>query len=183
MMRSANEATGVTLKAARGAGVPLGHAEDFSRAASHLIWLGDVALTEAVDALAGPHEPVVYQVADGKMTILQANPLMALPVAIDAILTGMTKVVLKKTDALLLAKAYLHVAASERGIVLQAQLHDGDIIITPASHDAVFADTPGAVDISPEVWSRFERLAALTYVPASEASRRAGAGAGLTDND
>lgn len=41
----------------------------------------------------------------------------------------------------------------------------------------------GGAALSDELWRRFTVLAALTYVPASEHSRLAGAGAGLSDND
>jgi len=68
--------------------------------------------------------------------------------------------------------------------------------------EGALPETPGAIRISPytaEVpgdgmpqplfdvadgdWSEIGALAARTYVPASEQSRLAGAGAGLTDND
>lgn len=39
------------------------------------------------------------------------------------------------------------------------------------------------IAIDPELESYLQELAARTYVPASEASRLAGAGAGLSDND
>jgi len=42
---------------------------------------------------------------------------------------------------------------------------------------------PGPVDIADEIWEGLSAFAHRTYVPASEASRLKGAGAGLTDND
>jgi hypothetical protein len=42
---------------------------------------------------------------------------------------------------------------------------------------------PGGIAIADGLWQRFDLLARLTYVPASETSRLAGAGAGLLDND
>jgi hypothetical protein len=42
---------------------------------------------------------------------------------------------------------------------------------------------PGGIAIPEHLWQRFDALAVLTYVPASETSRLAGAGAGLLDND
>jgi hypothetical protein len=41
----------------------------------------------------------------------------------------------------------------------------------------------GAVDIDDEIWEALGAFAHRTYVPATEASRLKGAGAGLTDND
>jgi len=43
--------------------------------------------------------------------------------------------------------------------------------------------TESSISISTKTWHSLQALAAKTYVPASEASRLAGAGAGLTDND
>lgn len=39
------------------------------------------------------------------------------------------------------------------------------------------------IEVDPRAWRKILELAALTYVPASDASRLRGAGAGLTDND
>ena len=41
----------------------------------------------------------------------------------------------------------------------------------------------GPVDIADEIWEALSAFAHRTYVPATEASRLKGAGAGLTDND
>jgi hypothetical protein len=51
----------------------------------------------------------------------------------------------------------------------------------PVDPDARAA--PARVDVDDATWSAFEALAANTYVPRSDASRLAGAGAGLSDND
>lgn len=40
-----------------------------------------------------------------------------------------------------------------------------------------------ALDVDDHLWLRCKKLASLTHVPSTEASRLAGAGAGLTDND
>jgi hypothetical protein len=39
------------------------------------------------------------------------------------------------------------------------------------------------LDIDPARWQRLQNLSYRTYVPASERSRRSGAGAGNIDND
>ena len=51
----------------------------------------------------------------------------------------------------------------------------------PMRHDEV--EYTGPVDIEDEIWEGLSTFAHRTYVPASEASRLKGAGAGLTDND
>ena len=42
---------------------------------------------------------------------------------------------------------------------------------------------PVRLTVAPDMLARLEALAQRTYVPATDASRSAGAGAGLTDND
>lgn len=75
-----------------------------------------------------------------------------------------------------------------------ALLPDGPIQTLPfapqqtplgASYKEANAQTraPARVSLPAEVHAQLSELAQNTYVPASEASRAAGAGAGLTDND
>jgi len=73
---------------------------------------------------------------------------------------------------------------------------DGDrrVLLAPRTADCVVepADIPDSTAtgqnhtrarLSPETYDRLAALAQRTYAPATEASRTAGAGAGLTDND
>ena len=53
-----------------------------------------------------------------------------------------------------------------------------DICIAPE-----VAAGSGEIEAPDEIWRELGRLAARTYVPASETSRLMGAGAGLRDND
>lgn len=67
-----------------------------------------------------------------------------------------------------------------------AELHVADtILVSGLSRELDRASPPksGGIAIPDDLWRRFTALAALTYVPASEHSRLAGAGAGLSDND
>lgn len=61
---------------------------------------------------------------------------------------------------------------------------EGASILTRAiAGDYALPGAPGSRAVAPEAWAILDRLAARTYAPASEASRRSGAGAGTTDND
>ena len=55
------------------------------------------------------------------------------------------------------------------------------VSVAPAPLDRPL--TPGPISLDDQIWDKIMRLAAKSYVPASEASRASGAGAGLTDND
>ncbi len=142
MKRSLNEIQGLMLKAARGAGVPLGLAEDLSAAVPFLIRNG--ALTEIVPIFFGAaFTGLVAAVAD--LDARECGHAGGMPVG-------------DSTDV------YAALAAA-RGL-------NDDL-------EAV----SGAQDIPATLWSQLTEFAKRTYVPASEASRLAGAGAGLIDND
>lgn len=63
----------------------------------------------------------------------------------------------------------------------------GSILISALPRSPEFdqpsAPAQGGIALPDELWRRFTTFAALTYVPASDHSRLAGAGAGLSDND
>lgn len=144
MKRSVNEIQGLVLKAARGAGVPLGIAEDLWVAVPFI--LKNNALSDVVDVLEGA----------------SFVPLQDAVSALDARQCGQDAV----APSGLLPALYDAMAAA-RGVL-------PDCNTEPAS---------GAQDVSGQVWARLNVLAKRTYVPSSEESRTAGAGAGLTDND
>ena len=139
MIRSANEIAGLVAKAARGAGLPLGLAEDLA--------------TAIPEHVSGPVEAALAALSRH----------LADPRALSA-----------------------HVAALDRaevtGIPLPVQgCPCLDALSAARSTGATAAAR--ACDVTDEGWRALEAFAARTLVPASDASRRAGAGAGLTDND
>lgn len=130
------------LKAARGAGVPLGLAEDLSVAVPFLI--RNDGLNEIISFFSGGSlSGLVDAVAD--LDARECGHTGAKPVVIAP-------------------EVYTALAAA-RGL-------NDDL-------EAV----SGAQDIPATLWSQLNVFAKRTYVPASEASRLAGAGAGLIDND
>jgi len=146
-MRSANEISGMVLKAARGAGMPLGCAEDLARVAPALA--KNAALSVAVELLERPFDMPIYQ--DGAVNA--GHPVLAILSWLDLCAAGET--VRLETDV---PKALLDAFQSE--------------------------DSPsGPFEVEESVWAKLQTNAERTFVPETEASRLAGAGAGLTDND
>ena len=89
--------------------------------------------------------------------------------------------------------AQVRVHCYENGLSIQGHhgdlfLHQVDSVVRQQGDQQTAAETPQqlpstlAYSIDPDTWAMINVLAFKTYVPASEASR-AGAGAGLVDND
>lgn len=136
-MRSSNEIAGLILKAGRGAGLPLGVAEDLAASSIHMDH-------ETLEDLA-----VVLE-TPAKHTILSQ-----LCSALDARACGSDETLPECGGV---------------GAAMQAT-------------SEAKVGTIGAREVADDLWRRFEVFAHATFVASSEASREAGAGAGLDDND
>ena len=179
MIRSLNEIGGMVMKAARGAGVPLGHCEDMALAAEYLAATDPVRLDCIEQALAGRHAPVAVVWTDTTLRIDAARAAMAGPVAVDALRAGYDVVVLKDVDA---PRLVLALFAGQR-VCINHSFAGTDLIISRNDGPPPAIPMAAAVTVSGHLWAYLGDLAALTFVPATDASRLAGAGAGLTDND
>lgn len=138
MKRSVNEIGGLVLKAARGAGLDLGLAEDLAAASAHLDEAGLDYLTGAIRDRD------------------RHSDLQSLCFAIDARRCG---------QAVDLPAAVVPLA---------------DALMAACSDKAA---PPGPRNVANDLWAVLDDLAQATFVPATEASRLVGAGAGLDDND
>jgi len=177
MILSRNEVAAVLFKAARGQGVSLGHGEMFTAAAVRALGSGcDPSVVSK--ALGGRHS-----VADFKDNVISnARVTMAGPIAVDALLCGAEQVRLHGLDAPQILEAMIANAHDVSG--LEAVLHfEGDDAVVRLDQSESTPKTNGPIEIPDADWTRWQSWAAQTYVPATEASRLAGAGAGLTDND
>ncbi|MEM9351185.1 MAG: hypothetical protein AAGA47_13065, partial [Pseudomonadota bacterium] len=162
------------LRAARGARVPLGYAEDMARAVGDF---GDeAAFAAAARALSKPFEKAKFEEADGVLTFKSAPAIAALPVALDALRAGIKTVTFDCIDEEDLIAPYLDHSAA-RGFF--AAKHGVRL-----THTAARSVPPpiARLHLPIDTLETLQALAALTYVPASEASRE-GAGAGAIDND
>lgn len=174
MIRSQNEIAAIVQKAARGAGAPPGQAEDLSRVALHLVRSG-AGLDCVVAALREPQSPLNVQWDSGCIKVRSGPAYMVAPVVRDAFLGGVGSARLDNP-----AQAPLiHAALAEAGITVIGG--DGDLM--RAKQPPPLATVTGPVDIPNDQWAVLEQFAARTFVPESDASRIAGAGAGLRDND
>jgi hypothetical protein len=180
-MQSLNEVASLLLKAARGAGLPLSHAEDL---AALTPWLSDTATLLAVTtALETPAEPLEIMARNGT-TRLTGHPLITPMTALDLVLAGEGPVLIPPPEPAILAAA---VARAETLLNKQIPVEcppSGTLLHAPTAFPPTTTPTPqGPVHLPPDLLARLDALGARTYVPASDASRLAGAGAGLTDND
>lgn len=170
MTYSVNEVEMLILKACRGAGVPLAQAQDVASCAAQ-----SSACLQAVITLLNCPAPSPNVSGEIGLTFHAVHMLRDLPLAVDAVLAGVTPVVLLGVDFCDFSQAYcethdIEAVCDAAGISL-TRGSDGSAL--PAHRPAVTA----------EVWRQLDEFACKTYVPETEASRLAGAGAGLTDND
>ena len=171
MILSRNEVAAMLHKAARGQGMPLGHADDFVAAAVLALGVYEDFADQVTLALAGPH------------TCTQTRVAMAGPVAIDALLCGEEEIALPMLDSPELLSAMLCIAYDNRGLSAAIDVTKGGLVLR-RSADFIHAEpVPGPLDIPDKEWAQWQIWAADTYVPATDQSRLSGAGAGLTDND
>lgn len=174
MRVSRNELIAMVAKAARGAGLPLAHAEDIAAASVDIYALTrDVGSIE--QALRCPHRASILQEPD------QTSAAFHGPTALDILVADPKPVTLSALDAPIVLMGLLN-WANRLGAGVQLTC-DGDTVTLSKGKAARLPATPSQIIVDPEHWNALNILAAKTYVPESEASRIAGAGAGLTDND
>lgn len=210
MKRSLNEIENTMRRAGIGAGLHIGLAQDVAAAGA---WLVARKLDGAGAVLAAlgceKDRAAAAETQAGRVVFPDGRCAICGPSAIDLVMAGETTETVRvcNADAPLLIAGLAGVAAQnhEKGFRLEFGVGpavtitsdttriDGagaaarcDVTISrqpvqPHSEAAMPAADGFVIDET--VWRRLAQLAAKTYVPASEASRIKGAGAGLTDND
>ncbi|MGQ3213430.1 MAG: DUF3726 domain-containing protein [Shinella sp.] len=186
---SYNEVQSLTRKAASGAGLPHGAADDIGQAAVWLSARGVDAVRAVVDALADSGR--------GRKAILDGQA------AIDALCCGEAEQILPQDrDSGLLLIGLAGAAAMDTGLNLAMQQGNGAVVplarvsdagglvpdmttlrLMPDDDAPARSGTPRPTATDATAYAAALGLAAKTYVPASELSRTQGAGAGTTDND
>lgn len=182
---SLNEIDALVRKAARGAGLSWGLAEEAGKAARRLAGAGEDGLALLADTLEARRDGrlssrlVVDRTRFGAADGLPIDPLVLGPSLADhAFLLddGMLEV-----EGPVAAPALLTPFLAAAAIRIE---NDGTAERLRLTRGAAQAAAPvRPVFLPPALKRRLEALAALTYVPASERSRATGAGAGLNDND
>lgn len=127
----------------------------------------------------------IHDIAGGTLVVTSpvAIPRLLIPVLTDAAARLQHALLLRNDDYEItlgddLAKAIAALGSRDSALNIR-------ISVLPSSRKTsqVSASKSGGVAVADALWRRFDVLAALTYVPASDHSRLAGAGAGLSDND
>lgn len=172
-MWAQSEIAAMVGTAARGAGLPLGQAQDLGQVATYLIATGGdtgritAALQDTTEAVDIVWEDRAIHIAAGPAALIG-------PIVRDAFLMGCDRATLAAPDQAPLIAAYL----AQAGIAV-----DRDGAVLTRGTGPIVTAPPGALAVAAGDWAIWARLAALTHVPESAASRAGGAGAGLTDND
>lgn len=173
MKRALNEIGGMAQKAARGACIPLGHAEDLGRVAIYLASTsGDVS--PITRALEEAYAPLSLDWSDDVVTVQSGQAALVGPSLRDAFAMGYDTAQLADPTHAPLVGAFL----AEGGVALR-----WDGLKLMRSDTTVLPGICNPVEVADADWSVWARFAAHTYVPETDASRLSGAGAGLTDND
>jgi hypothetical protein len=216
---SLNEIEAMGRKAARGAGMSWGLAEEAGKAVRWLALNGRPGLAALVRLLEGqdgtPYErlrPHVEEAAGNPLWRAGGGTLC--PIAAGAALADLAAeigappgIALERVAEPLLLLPFLARAARYEGRAFALEAGGETVPLYPdgpaggpvptlegAMPARVFAWTAErnspppeqsvrGVAVEDELWTRAGRFAERTYVPASDASRLSGAGAGLTDND
>lgn len=194
---SVNQLTAETRKAALGKGASYGMADDIARAVEWLAHQGFVPCTELSSYLDAPleDEPKQPKISDDAITVSGQLGLADVAAGLDYI-EAFPRQALCLTDmrypCLSLALAYLRQAphfgsfTDDQGCTLQdICMHaPSDITLTlQPFHRPATPIWPARVMIDDITYQQLKNAAFQTYVPSSDSSREAGAGAGLNDND
>lgn len=173
MILSRNEVTATLAKAARGQGVPQGHADVVVPAAVAALGLG-VAPDDVTAVFCGPHVAADFK---------QTRVAMAGPIAVDMLLCGTKAICLEQVDSPPVLKCLLDNAIIHNGLRAELEVMRRTVIVRLSATTTAPETSRGPLSIDDTAWALWQSWAALTYVPESDASRLGGAGAGLTDND
>lgn len=190
---SLNEVEVMATKAANGAGRPWGLAQEAGFATARLEAMGLrgagalLSLLEATDGETG---------LAGRCPVLEGAHLCdlagaALPVSFGAMHQPLllAPFLMQADVAATIAWPGCEVDVSADGLTVRGDTAGAGspqqvrVLAGTGAAAAQLRPRPGAVDIAGEIWEALGRFAHRTYVPATEASRLKGAGAGLTDND
>lgn len=179
---SLNEVETLAAKAARGSGLSWGLADDVAKAARRLALAG-LDWTDPVLRLAEePHgaalgAALADRIVPEPQTLTDiGNPLL---VAALAAAHPAARQVTWLDVTLHLHEGQLRVATCTPTLTARHVVMTISPAARPPQSPALFTRATA----SPEALQQLDNLAAKTLVPASELSRTAGAGAGLTDND
>lgn len=194
---SVNQLISEARKAALGKGYSFGQADDIARAIEWLAGFGYVPSDEIIRLLDAPQEGAPLRPIRQKQTIIQEGQLGLVDVmaaldfyeAYDARALVLSALSYPAISCGLIAKRAsqpLGQFVDENGAMLSMICQDAPAMLSLRGTDFT-ADVPHAwparILIEDAAYQMLKRCAFETYVPSSDQSRSAGAGAGLNDND
>lgn len=192
----------MSIKAARGAGHPIGLAEDMGKATLWLCKNNFDGIGVLITELRTKAGPVQYETTANGIVLNGGSTACLAVCGMDGLAARMSdKAILKSVGnpLMLLGVCAITSIAIKSGVKLGdwARLDQGRVealgddppigeyvLQLLTSDDSELVEDPvEPIEIEEHRWSVLEAMAARTYVPATAESRIAGAGAGLTDND
>ena len=190
MSFSLNEVEAMAKRAARGAGHTWGQAEEASKATRWLCAQGVDGVSVLAEVLKhGPSQgcPLGLGVAlSDDAAALVVGPKQLGPVRQPEMVLPFAAMAARQLGKVVQLSCHTAKATTDGCALLVTGPLPADVekltisVVTADLHGATHATraTPSTV-----AWSFLSELAHLTYAPATEESRRLGAGAGLSDND
>jgi hypothetical protein len=204
-----NEIEVLIRKAAVGAGYVYGIAEDIGQAGAWLCAHGQDGVAACLAGIeAGPSAPAPTIHNNGTLSFVDAHVARCGSSALDLIMSNNRAgdVRLANVDEPLLLVGLAGIAADAWNTDIALRFSDGCTVrVGPAGFDMPTPPAAGVdvilvrdkesrapservpssdgFDVDADLWNGALKLAARTYVPASEASRARGAGAGEIDNE
>ena len=194
---SVNQLVSETRKAALGKGYHFGVADDLARAVQWLAAFAHVPSAELLALMNAPSEsqPQKPEMAQGDVVMPEQAGLLDVMAALDFSEAYEAKRLVIKAPfypALTLALIALRASPAAGQFFATDGRHlsdalaglDGDMtLVKKAYQPDVPSQFPARISIADDTYEMLKKMAYETYVPSSEKSRAAGAGAGLNDND
>ena len=194
---SVNQLISETRKAALGKGYSFGQADDIARAMEWLAGFGHVPSDEIARLLDAPQEDTPQRpqmqeaclVQQGQIGLVDVMAALDFYDAYQAEALLLSQLIYPVISCGLIARrAALPVGqfVDEKGAMLSVICQDAPTNLTLYRTDFITdspARWPARISIDADAYQMLKRCAYETYVPSSDQSRAAGAGAGLNDND
>ncbi len=162
--------------AVRGLGLPSAQAEAFCKALEHL-GAAEVDWSEMEQVFA-PVDCAANHDFRSDFRVLRDAPA-----ALDIVLCRNQPVQLGDVDCIGLLQLYAREIEQAFSISIEVARTDDGVELIPTEGRPRNTIPPVRIELPAMCYERLTKLASRMYVPETDASRLAGAGAGLTDND
>lgn len=173
MKVSLSELQGYARLAARGLGLSAAHADALCKALVHFASV-EIDWAEFTAAF----EPMDSDESSERFRVLRDAPSL-----LDDLICDQDELHISNIDAVSVLNLYVVEAEVAFGCAITLRQEGSAAVLALKGSTTPRTEIPVRLDIPKTVMDRLNALAGRMYVPDSEASRRGGAGAGLSDND